>query len=154
MTKSPFIGYYEIGCCYSDQTDIKSNPGRVVFCWWDGSLLKEVVMTSCLRIHTSIPHNDNTCGLPACDQGKVLVVEMPCETLFLLCAFDVSWNDVKALVRGQLLTHGVFSTKDSHLTILIQESEDGWPSRGQRAYALADLRDHLDSPKVDLKIKP
>lgn len=105
-----------------------------------------------IRFHESLPRNGSKL-IPTETQGKVFVVEMPSfEILFFLCALTVSWEDVRALVSGYLLTKGVFGVNRGVLTLLIQSTKDGWPSLGQRAYVLRDLQDDLESDVVRLEI--
>jgi hypothetical protein len=83
-----------------------------------------------------------------------LVIELPShEILFVLCAFEICWDNLKMQTRGQLISQGAFSVHDGYPSIVLLETRDGWPSRGQLAYARADLRDQFDSTKVELKVK-
>lgn len=105
-----------------------------------------------IRFHESLPRNGSKL-LPKTSQGKAFVVETPSfDILFFLCAFTVCWDNVKALVSGQLLTDGIFSVNDGLLTIVVKRTKDGWPSPGQKAYVLRDVQDDLESDKVRLQI--
>lgn len=96
-------------------------------------------------------------GLPVVECcGKVFVIECRLhELLFVLCAMERVWDTLTAYNRrGQFLKKGTFSFQNGEITLsFVEEWQGDWPSLGQRAYALADLREYLELEGVDIEIE-
>ena len=108
--------------------------------------------------HESLPRNGKKL-LPDKSEGNAFIVEMPSlEILYYLCAYYdqdgkvLSWDRVKGLVSGWILTKGYFLVNGGVLTIYLPHTqENGWPG-GRHAYMQRGLQDDFESDAIRIEI--